>query len=155
MRDPLLLKQKTGHKRLLYTGIYSKFASTLCHLHLSSVKCVQQGSITVQLTSSLACLEMCLCAVQNSVQPAQSTFLNRSNRRLTVQWYFPFKCSVANHAILRLLSKLWLGRFVAEQKSKQSNDALTYSWLTVSKVHGLQCLYCRYVIYHRICFSTT
>jgi len=39
---------------------------------------------------------------------------------------------------LRLLSKLRLGRFVVEQESKQNNNALTYSWLTVSKVHGLQ-----------------
>jgi len=31
-------------------------------------------------------LEMCLCAVKNSVHQVQSTFLNRSNRRSTVQW---------------------------------------------------------------------
>jgi len=39
-------------------------------------------------------LEMCLCAAQNSVHQTESTFLNRSKRRSTAQWYFPFKCSL-------------------------------------------------------------
>jgi len=46
-----------------------------------------------------------------------------------------------NHALLRLLSKLWIGHFVDEQKSKQNKNARTYPQLTVTKVHGLQCLY--------------
>jgi len=46
------------------------------------------GITTIQLTSCLAGLEMCLCAVQNSVYQAQSTFLNRSNSRSMIQWLF-------------------------------------------------------------------
>jgi len=41
-----------------------------------------------------------------------------------------------NQALLRLSVKLTLCRFVVEQKTKQNNDTLTYSKLTVSKVHG-------------------
>ena len=55
------------------------------------------------------------------------------------------------HALLRLSGKLIFGYFVVEQKSKQNNYAQTNSWLTVSKVHGYQCLYERYqaVVYIR------
>jgi len=55
---------------------------------------LKAGSITVRLTSCLTSLEMCLCAVQNSVHQVPSTFLNWSNRRSTVQWCFPFNCSL-------------------------------------------------------------
>jgi len=55
---------------------------------------IYRGSITVRLTSCLTGLEMCICAVHNSVQLAQSKFLNRSNSRSTVQRYFPFKSSM-------------------------------------------------------------
>jgi len=48
----------------------------------------------VQLTSGLTGLEMCLCAVQNSLHEVQSTFLNWSNRRSTLRWCFPFKSSL-------------------------------------------------------------
>jgi len=40
------------------------------------------------LTSSLTDLELRVCA------RGKCTFLNRSNRRSTVQWYFPLMCSL-------------------------------------------------------------
>jgi len=42
------------------------------------------------------------------------------------------KLDNVDHALLRLSSKLRFGHFVVEQKSRQNNNALTYSPLTAS-----------------------
>jgi len=58
------------------------------------------GSITVLLTSCLTGLETAVWHWQFLFLFSKQTYLNQSNRRSMVQWYFPLKYSLVNSVFL-------------------------------------------------------